>query len=329
MVGSGISKQNEDRLVLQSAALLAGAGLDCSGHDSPGDNLPEVKRLKALLIRQTEETMRAIEAGNQLREELDVKHGELTAFKGKAEMDLASLPDFSGLKQKFENTESELESERRNYKYDLQQAASRIASLESTLSKSASIKRHAALVSRKVSAPKIPRTADEREASAARWRICFVVVILCFVGTVVAVAMRTNTLVLQSLKIWDVTEEPPKQHESPPKKPGPPDSGEIGEICGKSSEFSSAVSRLDRALASFPGRPEDILNAVHNEKSSTGESNCDFVWENGQPALLYEAGKTGFSISASMNNCADAIQHFRENAEKNVSLDRARKAGSK
>ena len=329
MLGNGTSKQNEDRLVLQSAALLACAGLDCSGHDSPGDNLPEVNRLNALLIRQTEETMRAIQAGNQLREELDVKHGELTALQGKAEMDLASLPDFSGLLQKFENTENELELERRNHQSDPQQAVSRIAGLESALSTSALVKEHAALVPGKAPSPKIPGTADEREACAARWRIVFVVVILSFAVTVVAVAMRTNTLVLQSLTIWDVKEEPPKQPEPPPKKPGPPDSGQIGEIRGRSSEFSSAVSRLDRALASFPGRPEDILNAVHNQKSPTGESNCDFVWENGQPALLYEAGKAGFSISASMNNCADAIQHFRENAEKDVSLDRDRKAGAK
>ena len=272
--------------------------------------IEELNRLKDLLSRQREETVRALQSNSQLRIELNATNGELSSLQTKIEKQLVNLSDISSLKDKLKNTETELEVERRSHQIDLRNAASRISKLEHTLANGTGVRKRQRF--------KIPKSIPEREASESRCRIFFAFIILSLVGITILFTVRTNSFILRSLTIWDVTEEPkpPQARAKKSQAIDSPSTGQIDEMLGKSSEFSSAISNLDRALASFPGRAEDVLKAVHNEKSPDGQTNCDFTWENGQPALLYNAKKSGFSIALNMNNCAAAIDRFRDRAER-------------
>ncbi|MEP6714523.1 MAG: hypothetical protein ABJC09_03050 [Terriglobia bacterium] len=72
-------------------------------------------------------------------------------------------------------------------------------------------------------------------------------------------------------------------------------------------EFSRSMSRLADALAAqWPKKPEQVLRDV-----AAQSKDCAFAWNNGQPALMYGAGKT---MSASLDRCSDAVENYRRSA---------------
>jgi hypothetical protein len=82
---------------------------------------------------------------------------------------------------------------------------------------------------------------------------------------------------------------------------------QIPEVSVGPREFQVAMGRLNNALANFNGRnPEDILNDVRH--ASHDATVCAFQWNDGQPALLYGGKNVGISLASSLNRCAQAVE---------------------
>jgi hypothetical protein len=80
------------------------------------------------------------------------------------------------------------------------------------------------------------------------------------------------------------------------------------ESLGTTSRFAGALNRLNEDLIYAQGvPPEQTLSAVRASEGTEVPPACDFVWNNGQPALLYHAGTP---LDRSLDGCAGAVENY-------------------
>jgi len=209
-------------------------------------------------------------------------------------------PELSKLQSDVDRAKAALDNERRARRTDLDKAAEEIEQLRSTL---------------RVNTLRVKPQSSS--SGTARALVTLLILLGVAVGTLYTI--HKLPIIQAALSVWDVKEEPPAP---PPKSPEAIASDTIGKLTsfgGSGSEFSRAIARLDRVLNSFPGKPQDVLTAVRELKSTQDKTVCGFEWANGQPAIVYEGNKPGnhgMSISTTVNNCADAVEQFLASAEK-------------
>jgi hypothetical protein len=77
---------------------------------------------------------------------------------------------------------------------------------------------------------------------------------------------------------------------------------------GAPADLTGALSRLDDAFTNFPGvAPERVLQLVHKDGLTRGESVCSFEWNGGNVSLLFGSG-AGNDPGSAINRCADAVE---------------------
>jgi hypothetical protein len=68
--------------------------------------------------------------------------------------------------------------------------------------------------------------------------------------------------------------------------------------------LNSAITQLDSALSSFPGRdPEDILR-----EASRINRACRLQWNDGRPSLVFGGSPQANSLSSTITQCSEAVK---------------------
>ncbi len=264
----------------------------------------ELALLRRQLEHQKQETANAVLAAAELRRQMQ----EATAAQEKSKSKRlwsAGTPDvppaqLKKLQGEVERAKSALDNERRARRSELDKASEELEQLRSSMRVSAVY-------------------GQPRNRHAGTLRTVFTVLVLAGIAAGIAYTIHKMPIIQAALSVWDVKEVPPAP---PPKSTEAIESDTIGKLTsfgGQGSDFSRAIARLDRLLNSLPGKPQDVLRAVKTIKSTPEKTVCGFEWANGQPAIVYEGNKPGnrsLSISATVNNCADAVEQFLASAEK-------------
>lgn len=264
----------------------------------------EVALLRRQLEHQRQETANAMLAANELRRQIQ-ETTEAQNKKAKKAWSMpghvqATAPELTRLQTDVHQAKAALEKERRARRTDLDKASEEIEQLRSTL--------------RVTSLGFKPK-----QSSSGTARAFVTVVVLLAIASATLYSIHKLPIVQSALSVWDVKEEPPVPTPKTPEAIASDTIGKLTSFAGSGSEFSRAIARLDRVLNSFPGKPQDVLTAVRELKSTQDKTVCGFEWANGQPAIVYEGNKPGnhgMSISTTVNSCAEAVEQFLASAEK-------------
>jgi hypothetical protein len=95
---------------------------------------------------------------------------------------------------------------------------------------------------------------------------------------------------------------------SPASSPAPSPSSKVVTPNG----FTLGMDRLNSSLAGYHGAAaEAILREVNKKAAGTDPSVCLFLWNDGQPAMIYSSQNHQLSLEGSIGKCADAIDKYR------------------
>ena len=214
-----------------------------------------------------------------------------------------SALDLVRLQEQYRLAQMELARERKSHQIDKANASVIIARLEKAMAPARTASRST--------------VGDAKRA--ARWRLFFASIVLISIAVGSFLAIQNNDFLTRQLSIWQVHAAPRPVSDSSGETNHPRriSAATVGALpsFGATSDFSSAVSRLDRALSSLPGRPEAILQAIHTQaiqstNTAPGSPVCDFEWNGGQPAIVYDGSGQSASLSGTLNSCAEAVENF-------------------
>ena len=274
----------------------------------------EIEKLREMLREQQQATMRAVHAAADLQGQLSTAQTEVEKIgkkyygfsKQAGAANARKAAEIERLHAHWHQTTLDLDKQKQERKAEAIRATAKLSDLRKEL---------AAAGVPGISGGTFPRHGSENR----RFRRAMIAV-----ATAVAI-------VGSGVVFWraSITQSPAHRHpsaearasdapvailqtatEHPSKSPPLADSTG-GLLGGLSSEptaaFTSALTGLDFALSSFPGRePEDVLREASKTKHA-----CMLQWNDGHPSLIFGSGPSqSNSLSSTITQCAEAVKRL-------------------
>jgi hypothetical protein len=262
----------------------------------------ELETLREMLREQQHATLRAIQTAADLQSKLSTAESEVVKvtqqFQGLSKQagsnNARKADEIAKLQSQWHDTQRELETQRRERRIEAVRQAAKVSTLQ-----------------RELEARPVPPPLDAPAGTQEKSRRVR--------GILIAIAGVAAFTAL-GLTVWrPASRSGPQVEASPAATETVSDTGarftsrtsnvdDAALPAESPAAFSMAVNRLDDALASFPGRtPEEILQQVSKTKKA-----CRLEWNGGHPSLLFDGEPShSNSISATIDQCADAVKHLR------------------
>lgn len=271
----------------------------------------EIARLKEMLSEQEQATLRALGSARDFQNQLKDALGEAARLQTQLKVALAaadtarvSPPDSHYAQSQFLRVQKDLQRERAGRESEAEQSADKILKLEAALADAI----HEG-TRRRTSGPAAKTWLGIGSAAMIAGILAGTGMFWLLrhgggavgaresdsdgVADVAPVYRQDSSAPVRRSANWSPSKETPGAKAQP--------------------EFTRSIDRLTRALGAFPGQdPQAVLLQVALKRSTSGKKVCSFDWKDGQPALVFDKGKSGsYSLSSAITECAEAVEQFR------------------
>ncbi|MGA2712701.1 MAG: hypothetical protein ABSG41_06310 [Bryobacteraceae bacterium] len=275
---------------------------DPSDRGEPVDRV-EMQKLREMLREQQQATLRAMHTAADLQNQLSTAQTEVEktgkkyhGFSKQARSAIAEKTAEVEI-QKLKSQQHQLERLKQEKRAEAIRAAAKVSDVQKELA------------SASVSAPR-----PEAENSRVRRAMIIVTTAVAIVGSSIVLwraSLAQSNAQSQPSAQAKVSDAPSAAVRATPERPAksPPFAGDLADLpVGLSPEpaaaLNSAMTQLDSALSSFPGRdPEDILR-----EASRSNHACRLQWNDGRPSLIFGGSPQANSLSSTITQCSEAVK---------------------